>query len=48
MTYRYITLFDDEGFEGIIDITCDDHRKIEAAIMNEPNPEKEKEIDYEP
>lgn len=41
MTNRYVTLFDDQGFEGIIDITCDDHRKIEAAILNEPNPEIE-------
>jgi hypothetical protein len=41
MTYRYITIFDDEGFEGIIDITCDNNRKIEAAILDEPNPEIE-------
>ena len=41
MTYRYITIFDDQGFEGIIDITCDDHRKIEAAILDEENPEIE-------
>lgn len=40
-TYRYLTLFDNLGFEGIIDITCDDSHKVEAAIHNDPDPEIE-------
>jgi hypothetical protein len=40
-TYRYITLFDNLGFEGIIDITCDKQMKAEAALHDEPDPEIE-------
>lgn len=38
---RYVTLFDNEGFESIIDITCDETEKITAALEDRENPEKE-------
>lgn len=41
MSFRYITLFDSEGFESIIDITCDVHHRAEAALCDEEDPQKE-------
>lgn len=37
---RYITLFDNEGFESIIDITCDNVEKVTAALEDAEDPEK--------
>lgn len=38
--YRYVTMFDNEGFESIIDITCDMFTKTNAILHDEPDPEK--------
>lgn len=38
--FRYITLFDNLGFESIIDITCDDAVRAEAVLYDEPDPLK--------
>lgn len=39
--HRYVTLFDNEGFESIIDITCDDMEKMSAALEDREDPENE-------
>lgn len=38
---RYVTLFDNEGFESIIDITCDDTERMTAALEDKKDPELE-------
>lgn len=40
MSYRYITLFDENGIETIVDITLDNHAILDAIIHNEKNPEQ--------
>ena len=39
--FRYITLFDELGFESIIDITCDDAVRAEAVLYDKDDPQKE-------
>ena len=39
--FRYITLFDNLGFESIIDITCDDAVRAEAVLYDKDDPQKE-------
>ena len=39
MSYRYITMFDNLGFECVIDITCDTSHRAEAVINDEPDPQ---------
>lgn len=39
--FRYITLFDNLGFECIIDITCDDAVRAEAVLYDKDDPQKE-------
>lgn len=38
---RYVTLFDNEGFESIIDITCGNMEKMSAALEDREDPENE-------
>lgn len=40
MSFRYLTLFDNLGFESIIDITCDNASRAEAVLYDEDDPEK--------
>lgn len=39
--FRYITMFDNLGFESIIDITCDDSVRAEAVLFDKDDPQKE-------
>lgn len=44
MEYRYITLFDIEGFESILDISDDDNAKAETILNDENIENLEKSI----